>query len=343
MLALSLFKNMTTQTDNTFLLDEFVTTRTGTPYRLFPFGTLVKGGRTREITPDMAGKFRLPHFKPAIKLGSHYEPTPAGGHIIALEVREDGLYAVPEWNEKGEQALEDGAYRYHSPEVIWEDGALEDPTTGRPIPGPLILGDALLHMPHLGEAAALYSVGSTQKEQNTMTEAFEFPQTFWDKLGAILKPAPVEPKPAESEEYQAVVVERDQYKAELDAFKAELAQNALVNELTSKLQDKEQFGMSFIELKGAQEAAGVLAGMSPEQRDWVMRNFKALAAQSDALTSEIGDNNGAAVTDDPISALDAAVRAKQAESKLDYSAALNAVTIERPELLEAYQQKRAKE
>jgi hypothetical protein len=110
--------------NTTYLIDDYVATKTGTGYRLFPFGVIYKNGKRREITPEFASQFKLPHFKPPIKLGSHDDPTPAGGHIVALEVRADGLYAIPEWNEKGEISNTDGAYRYHSPEVIWNDGAI---------------------------------------------------------------------------------------------------------------------------------------------------------------------------------------------------------------------------
>src|SRR5512139_4007279 len=151
--------------DTTYLIDNYVTTNQGPAYRLFPFGVIYKNGKRREITPEYAAQFKLPHFRPAVKLGSHEDTTPAGGFIVALEVRDDGLYAVPEWNEKGETAMQDGAYRYHSPEVLWDDGAIENPADGSLITGPLILGDALLHMPHLGEATALYSIEPITEEQ----------------------------------------------------------------------------------------------------------------------------------------------------------------------------------
>lgn len=140
----------------TFVIDRLLATSPGEPYRLLPFGEIHKAGVTINFTREYAAKFRLPHFKPPILLGSHTETTPAGGHIVGLEVRKDGLYAVPEFNEKGLQALRDGAYRYHSPEVLWEGRGFEDPGTGATIEGPIIVGDALLHAPHMGEATALY-------------------------------------------------------------------------------------------------------------------------------------------------------------------------------------------
>ena len=116
--------------ETTYVLDNYVTTTAGNPFRIFPFGVIYKNGVKREITPDFAKQIKLPHFKPPIKLASHDDSAPAGGFIVGLEVREDGLYAVPEWNEAGLKAIQDGAYRYNSPEIIWGDGAIENPVTG---------------------------------------------------------------------------------------------------------------------------------------------------------------------------------------------------------------------
>ena len=66
-------------TDNSmYLIDEYVNVTAGEPYRLFPFGKIIKGGKTREITRELAAKFKLPHFKPPIKRGSHNDDAPAG-------------------------------------------------------------------------------------------------------------------------------------------------------------------------------------------------------------------------------------------------------------------------
>ena len=78
--------------DSFYVIDDFVNVRPGDPFRLLPFGTLIKGGKKRNITPELAAKFKLPHFKPPIKLGLHNYETPAGGHITGLFVGKDGLY-----------------------------------------------------------------------------------------------------------------------------------------------------------------------------------------------------------------------------------------------------------
>src|SRR3990172_324460 len=78
------FKEVPAKMTSDFILDEFVSVRPGQPYRLLKIGRLVKDGKERIITSELLSKFRLPHFKPAIKTGSHAEETPAGGHILAL-------------------------------------------------------------------------------------------------------------------------------------------------------------------------------------------------------------------------------------------------------------------
>ena len=330
-----------------YLLDQFVTVRPGEPYRLFPFGKLVKNGISREITPELAARFRLPHFKPAIKLGSHEDTTPAGGHLVGLEVRVDGLYGIPEFTEKGAQALHDGAYRYHSPEVIWEGSGLEDPQTGDYIPGPLIIGDALLHTPHLGEAAALYSI---LEVENMTVENVTVPKSLWEKVESwfvIREPAKEPPAPEpktepepQTDKFDAVVAERDNFKAQLDQLKAEQVKKEQLSAITVELQDKEKFGAVYVELKAAEEASGVLAGMTPEQREWVMRNFKAFIAQikESNLTEPAGSEGANDLEANPAEAFLARVTAYAAEKKIDFIAASQAVAVNEPDLFAAYQE-----
>lgn len=327
--------------NTTYLLDDFVVTRPGRPFRLFKFGKLIKGGIERLITPEFAAKFKLPHFKPAIKLGSHDETTPAGGHIVELLVKDDGLYAVPEWNEQGLKAIEDGAYRYQSPEVIWEEGALENPDTGKDITGPLIIGDALMHLPHLGESVSLYGVEPLQKELETMTvETVQIPKNFWDSVVSKFTAQPEEPEPvivAETDEFKAAVQERDTFKAELDGLKAQAERDELNSVIVNDLQDKENYGAVFVEKDAAQEAAEMLAGMDKSQREWVSHMFKSFIAQIDesALTAEKGSNQEADA--DPAKAFNAAVTAIRKDKSVSYNDALAIARTEHSDLFEAYQ------
>ena len=318
-------------TDNSmYLIDEYVNVTAGEPYRLFPFGKIIKGGKTREITRELAAKFKLPHFKPPIKLGSHKDETPAGGFITGLEVRSDGLYARIETTEKGAKAFSEGDYRYHSPEIIWS-GSLEDPKTGEEIKAPLIVGDAILHTPHLGEATAFYSI---EKEQSKMEkETVEVPKGLWQRIEERFFAEPQEePKKDEQpavdvEKFAALEAERDELTAKLKAIEAEKAKTALV----------EQFAAQLKETK-VKEGAEMLAGMTDEQSKWVVEQFKALSAQIDEskLTGELGsDKNG--LPDNPAAAFDTAVKAYQKEHDgVDYNTALQAVVATQPELYAAY-------
>ena len=341
--------------EHLYLLEDYVATRPGEPYRLFQFGRIIKNGKVREITKEVAAAFRLPHFKPPVKLGSHDETTPAGGHIIGLEVREDGLYAVPEFTDKGAQALEEGAYRYHSPEVIWSDGGLEDPVTGEMIQGPLIVGDALLHTPHLGEAAALYSVEVYQERsmedmeemdkemdgfmQRMMGQMKEFMGRMVggkpkgkDKMGTepietpVVETPPVPATPAAPVvDYSARIAELEQYKAKVETMEAEAAKKARLEHFGAELQ--------VTKYSGNTEAAELLAGMTEEQSGKVLEYIKALSAQIDEskLTGEVGSAAPGEVVEGE-EAINAAVKAEMEASKVGYVQAFESIRARNPEL-----------
>ena len=316
------------------MYSEFTTLIPGNGFRLFPFGRVHKGGVIHDITPEFAKSIRLPHFAAAIKLGSHEDTTPAGGFITALEVREDGLYAIPEWNDAGQKAVNDGAYRFNSPEILWE-GGLENPKDGSIIRAPLIVGSALLHTPHLGNDAAMYGIEPITQETN-MLENYAVPKNLWDKFNAFLesKLTPAEPLKVEviPDDYEAAKLERDELKSkQLEREQADKTA-AVKTELIAKLQKKEDFGALYTEPLAADEAANVLAGMNDEQREWVMKNIRALNAQADAskLLVETGSAGGA--IEDPKAAFNALVLKYGAEKKVDYNAAFEIIKTENADL-----------
>lgn len=315
-------------TDTTYLVDDYVATKTGEAYRLFPFGRIVKNGKVRDITPELAAQFKLPHFQPAIKLGSHEDTTPAGGHIKALEVRADGLYAIPEWNEKGETAMRDGAYKYHSPEIIWSEGALENPTDGSYINGPLIVGDSLLHMPHLGEAAKLYSVEIIQTGEQPMSENITVPTSLWDKFIAPLlqKPETQEVKTVIPEDYESTKLELNEVKSKLEAQAFAVERKTRVDKFESELK----------ETKADPTLAELLADLPEEKAGLVMRQFKALSEQikESNLTEEKGtDSTG--VAGDPKAEFNAAVLNIVKDAHVNYNAAFEQAKIQHADLFKA--------
>jgi hypothetical protein len=320
-----------------YLVDDFVTVVPGDPFRLFPFGRIVKDGKVREVTKDLAKRFKLPHWRPAIKLGSHGDDTPAGGFIVGLEVRDDGLYALPEWNDEGAAAMMRGAFRYHSPEVAWA-GGFENPDTGEVSDAPTIVGDALLHMPHLGEAAALYSVeqvieqnGGKNMTDDTMTVSVG----LIDRLLAWREKQEPDPEPdppvSQGDDYEA------KYQAEVE--QTELLQTQIA-EMEAQAQRDDKIAHFAAELPEQDEGLHVFLAKQPEEdAEMLTTVLKALTEQAKAgnLDQEIGASGEPNGTGDPVAAFDTAVRARMEADNLSYPSAVNAVVAEQPELFEAYQ------
>lgn len=316
-------------------IDNHVSIVPGEPFRLFPFGTIVKNGQKHEITPEIAAAIKLPHFKPPIKLGGHRDELPAGGFIAGLEVRHDGLYAIPEWNEAGLKALDEGAYRYHSPEIIW-DGVIEDSANGVEIAGNIIMGAALLHTPALGEAAAFFETTVRQGDE-AMSDTVTLPVSWLDRLfnREPEQPEPTEPQrgqaqpdefAAKVQEYEAKIAEAQQkaqeFAATIERMEAEKAQAARVAQFSAQLAETS--------LEGDDEFAAILAEMDEAHAEAVVTKVKALSARADkSLETDIGASDGDGAGN--IAAFEALVQAKMKEG-LTRSAAYAAVIAEKPEL-----------
>lgn len=318
-----------------YLVDQFVSVKAGEPYRLFPFGAIHKNGKTINITPELAKNFKLPHFKPAIKLGSHDDATPAGGHIIGLEVRSDGVYAIPEWNENGTTAMLGGAYRYHSPEIIWE-GEILDSVTGLSISAPIIMGDALLHNPALGEAAAFYHV--EKNGGNNMSEMTTVPTSLLDRLFARFER---DEQPNTPEPTPAPVANVDEFKVQIEQKEAEIAQyKAQVEQMQAAAAAAERISQFSTQLAESPAVAGdhelhiILARLPEDDAAKLVTKFKALSAQIDesGLTGEQGsEGNGEQPSENTIAAL---VTEYAKEHKVDFNTAVSALAVSRPELFE---------
>lgn len=324
----------------TFLLDSFVTTTAGQPIRLFPYGKVVKNGRMHVISPTTP--FRLPHFRPPIKLGSHASETPAGGHLLSIFPGKDGWYAQPEYTEKGMLAIAEGHYRYQSPEVIWEDGGLEDPKTGEVLSGPLIVGAALLHTPHLGEEAALYSVepigGTTMNDITVPQPVFErlwTAFTSWLEGGgtgnrdAQERPASDAPSPpaVSPDEFAALRQEKEDMAARLLALEAERGREKRVAHFSAELR---KAGLE------NEAMAAVLAGLPDEAAGPVLQEYKALLEQVRVsnLTADVG-LSGDPNTGDATTAFNAEVETVMRDKNLTYDKAYDEVKRARPQLYAA--------
>lgn len=320
-------------------LDQFVNIVAGEPFRLFPFGTIYKNGKRIEITPDVARSMKLPHFKPPIKLGSHRDETPAGGFIKALEVRSDGLYAIPEWNEAGLKALNDGAYRYHSPELIW-GGAIEDSITGKSTEGNIVVGAALTHIPALGEAAAFFETAVKTKGEKAMSDTVQVPVSFWERMLDAFnfgnqepEPTPPQREQVEPDEFAAIKAradEADKFRADFEAAQAKIAELEAEQAHANRVA---QFSAQLAEtnLKGDAEFAATLAGLEDEQAQAILQRVKALSAQADkSLEKDVGAS-GDGTGGDKIAAFEALVQEK-IKSGMGRTQAYAAVIAEHPDV-----------
>ena len=326
---------------STYLIDlqpvTFTNLTPGEAIRLFPFGELHKDGTVHHITPEYAKQFKLPPWKPAIKLGSHEDKTPAGAYINGLDVREDGLYAIIDVTDKGAKALKEGDYRYHSPEVIWDDGYLEDSEGGEDIQGPLILGGAFLHNPHLGERAALFHVEPLEEQMTTDKLELTVPEAIYERFSAIFNR---DEKPDEDnitpDEFAAAIKERDEYKVQIETLETEREEQEQFEAIKAEF-DTEEFGIAFAEIGNGEITLDMIRRIRDlDVRAWVLQQFKALSSQikESGLTDELGHD--LEVDADPTAAFNAAIKAIEVDKGISYNAAMDIAKIDHADLFKAY-------
>src|SRR3990167_3916886 len=328
-------KSRQTKVDH-YLVENLVSTKTGDPYLWLPYATFTKGDVQHMVTPELAAKFKMPHFKPPIKLGNHDETTPAGGHIVRHELRADGIWVYPELVPNGEKAVADGAYRYHSPEIIWEDGYMQDPTSGELIPGPFIMGDALLHTPHLGELTSFYSIERTKNMPDNITE---IPTPMFDAFQAWLKKTiSPESESPEVTQLKAQASTAEKYKAELDTMKAQAEKQTLLSALVIELQKPDEYKTEFSDAKVAMTAAEHFSAMPEPTRDWTKQQLRALIAQVDEteLLKKFGKGERNAGGGTATEKFHVEVMRVATEKKVPYQDAVALAAKEKPDLYQAY-------
>ena len=131
----------------------------GGPYRIFPVGKFVRGGKEFAITDDKCAEFAK-NFTANV-LGrdvvtniEHLAEEGAVGWIkTVLHKAGDGLYAVVDWTERGLKLLAEQSFRYFSPEVIWENYEATDGTKHNNV----LTGLAVTNYPYFGAQTAMFS------------------------------------------------------------------------------------------------------------------------------------------------------------------------------------------
>jgi hypothetical protein len=226
---------------------------------------------------------------------------------------------------------------------------MENPTNGDKIEGPMIVGDAFLHTPHLGQAAALYTseavrgtlLPATDKEQ-TKPKDYEVTSNMDNKIEQAIDKftAWLERQPADEtapvDEFAAVQAERDNLKIELEAIQAAKAKAEKYTAIKAEF-DTDQFGAAFAEYATDTDAIEVLADMTDEQREWVIKELRAKSAQINegALLEEVGADVEGVSDGEPTAQLDAAVKKIMKEENVNYGAALEIAKTKHADLFSA--------
>ena len=133
-------------------------------FRIMPVGTFERFGRQVQVTRDDIGDIvrnwlrGIPDSVLPVNR-AHENAEGRVGHIASLDARADGLYARINWLPKGLDLLQAGAFRYVSPEVIWEETDFD----GKRVKN-VLMGLALENSPFFGEKVAIYSLEEPEDE-----------------------------------------------------------------------------------------------------------------------------------------------------------------------------------
>jgi len=101
----------------------------GAPFRVFPVGEFKRGERTLDLTKERLAEMKSnyeagrPRWKAPIyaRHPTDAQPDPPKlGNVSSLELKDDGLYAIPEYNDNGTKLIGDESYQYVSPGVLWQ-------------------------------------------------------------------------------------------------------------------------------------------------------------------------------------------------------------------------------
>jgi len=191
----------------------------GAPFRVMPVGTFKRGERTLEITPErireMAANYEAgrPRWNIPIYFGHPTEEKPdppKAGNVKRLFVRDDGLYAEPEFTPEGEKAIADGAYQYESPGVLWKlNGSAYTDEHGKEHDN-IIDHVALTNRPFFGQNVALFSADGVDlmadhsdshlgAMKKAMTKMRELAAAMMDAIGGWTGDLPEHKRPVEEQ------------------------------------------------------------------------------------------------------------------------------------------------
>jgi len=138
----------------------------GKPFRIFPIGDFKRGDRTIDLTKERLAEMKAnyeadrPRWKAPIYAGhpTDTQPDPPKlGNVASLELKDDGLYAIPEYSDKGKELVDEESYQYVSPGVLWKlAGASYTDEEGNEFDN-VLDHVALTNRPFFGSRTAIFS------------------------------------------------------------------------------------------------------------------------------------------------------------------------------------------
>ena len=138
----------------------------GKAFRIFPIKKAKRGEREIDVTRERLTQMKenydsdRPRWRIPIYAGhpTDTQPDPPKlGNASQLELRDDGLYVIPEFTGEGKSLVEDGKYQYCSPGVLWSvNGSLYTDEQGNEFDN-VIDHIALTNKPFWGKETMVFS------------------------------------------------------------------------------------------------------------------------------------------------------------------------------------------
>ncbi len=142
--------------------------------RILPKGTFKRDGRTIKLDDAFLQAIKR-NFDAGVlgrdvpvNFEHQYTPLGAAGWVRALEVRDDGLYALIEWTDIGKEAIEKQRFKYVSVEL----GGAVEPQTGKVLGEDVLTGIALTNRPFF---KGLTAIAAADPDWTANDDPLQFP------------------------------------------------------------------------------------------------------------------------------------------------------------------------
>ena len=289
-------------------------------FRIMPVGTFERFGRRVQVTRDDIGEIvrnwlrGIPDSVLPVNR-AHQNAEGRVGHIASLDARADGLYARINWLPDGLELLRAGAFRYVSPEIIWGETDFE----GRRVRN-VLMGLALENSPFFGEKVAIYSLEKAEEGHHQVEDQLQGKEESMaiqerglrDAVKSALADLGIKVG-RDAEHFSAVLAERDQLRAEVEAVEHAIQEQMLITKYTNVINRGD-----FRAPRRVPQLLATVALHDQEAADGLAQEYSALAAQVDegTLFEETGTSTPEDNTQNPTEKFMALVKRRAGEKNI---------------------------